>query len=323
MRSMRIDKGILILVVAIISSTLFGQNQRPVDSSELDRLNYQIKLSQDSITHLLEEKPEVQNELFSFISDSDQNLQATEANRASLKRSQNILLGLVIICVIISLTFFFMKSREVNQIRAHKRQEDKLKAMLSRLIPESQVDHLLHNEKVDPVMWKECAIMFVELDELTPYNSPQHRLEVIDHLFQVAENLFKEYDLQKIKTSGQQILAVCKKGRLTPVQQVEATVQCAVKLRESLRYVKDPRMSIRVGISYGDVISGLIGTEKVRFDIWGADVNIAYRNVQYAMPGKINVSKYVMRSLNKSKYTVEDLGAVEIKEGQSLEMFAV
>lgn len=323
MRSMRIHKGILILLVAIISSPLSAQIQSQLDQEELNRLNREIKLSQDSITHLLEEKPEVQNELFSFISNSDRSLQATEANRASLKRSQNILLGLVIICVIILLTFFFMKSREVKQIKTHKRQEDKLKSMLSRLIPESQVDHLLHNEKVDPVMWKECAIMFIELDELTAYNSPQHRLEVIDHLFQVAENLFKEYDLQKIKTSGQQILAVCKKGRLTPVQQVEATVQCAVKLRESLRYVKDPQMSIRVGISYGDVISGLIGTEKVRFDIWGEDVNIAYRNVQYATPGKINMSKYAMRSLNKSKYTVEDLGEVEIKEGQTLEMFAV
>ena len=323
MRCKRIHKGVLILLVAIISSTISAQNPSGGDSSELERLSYQIKLSQDSITLLLEEKPEVQNKLFSIISDSDQSLQATEANRASIRRSQNILLGLVIICVIISLTFFFMKSREMNQIRAHKKQEDKLKSMLSRLIPESQVDHLLHNEKVDPVMWKECVIMFIELDELSAYNGPQHRLEVIDHIFQVAENLFKEYGLQKIKTSGQQILAVCKKGRLTPVQQVEATMQCAVKLRESLRYVKDPQMSIRIGISYGDVISGLIGTEKVRFDIWGQDVNIAYRNVQYAMPGKINMSKYVMRSLNKSKYTVEDLGEVEIKEGQTLEMFTV
>ena len=321
MRSMRIHKGLLIILVALISSALSAQSQ--MDSSEIYLLNEKVKLSQDSIIHLLEEKPEVQNELFSFISDSDQSLQATEANRASIKRSQNTLLGLVIICAIIIMTFFFMKSREVKQIKAHRRQEDKLKSMLSRLIPESQVDHLLHNEKVDPVMWKDCAIMFIELDELTPYSSPQHRLEVIDHLFQVAENLFREYELQKIKTSGQQILAVCKKGRLTPVQQVEATVQCAVKLRESLRYVKDPQMSIRVGIGYGDVISGLIGTEKIRFDIWGEDVNIAYRNVQYAAPGKINMSKYVMRSLNKSKYSVEDLGEVEIKEGQTLEMFAV
>ena len=321
MRSMRIHKGLLIILVAIISSALSAQSQ--MDSSEIYLLNEKVNLSQDSIIHLLEEKPEVQNELFSFISDSDQSLQETEANRASIKRSQNTLLGLVIICAIIIMTFFFMKSREVKQIKAHRRQEDKLKSMLSRLIPESQVDHLLHNEKVDPVMWKDCAIMFIELDELTPYSSPQHRLEVIDHLFQVAENLFREYELQKIKTSGQQILAVCKKGRLTPVQQVEATMQCAVKLRESLRYVKDPQMSIRVGIGYGDVISGLIGTEKIRFDIWGEDVNIAYRNVQYAAPGKINMSKYVMRSLNKSKYSVEDLGEVEIKEGQTLEMFAV
>lgn len=321
MRSMRIHKGLLIILVAIISSALSAQSQ--MDSSEIYLLNEKVNLSQDSIIHLLEEKPEVQNELFSFISDSDQSLQETEANRASIKRSQNTLLGLVIICAIIIMTFFFMKSREVKQIKAHRRQEDKLKSMLSRLIPESQVDHLLHNEKVDPVMWKDCAIMFIELDELTPYSSPQHRLEVIDHLFQVAENLFREYELQKIKTSGQQILAVCKKGRLTPVQQVEATMQCAVKLRESLRYVKDPQMSIRVGIGYGDVISGLIGTEKIRFDIWGEDVNIAYRNVQYAAPGKINMSKYVMRSLNKSKYSVEDLGEVEIKEGQILEMFAV
>lgn len=323
MRTMRIHKGILILLIAIISSALSAQNQSQLDLEKLNRLNRDIKLSQDSITHLLEEKPEVQNELFSFISDSDQSLQATQANKASIKRSQNILLGLVIICVIIIMTFFFMKSREVKQIKAHRRQEDKLKSMLSRLIPESQVDHLLHNERVDPVMWKECAIMFIELDELTPYSSPQHRLEVVDHLFQVAENLFREYELQKIKTSGQQILAVCKKGRLTPVQQVEATMQCAVKLRESLRYVKDPQMSIRVGIGYGDVISALIDTEKVRFDIWGEDVNIAYRNVQYAAPGKINMSKYVMRSLNKSKYSVEDLGEVEIKEGRKLEMFAV
>ncbi len=42
-----------------------------------------------------------------------------------------------------------------------------------------------------------------------------------------AEVLFKEFGLVKIKFSGNQLVAICKRGKQTPSQQVNATVSCA------------------------------------------------------------------------------------------------
>ena len=127
----------------------------------------------------------------------------------------------------------------------------------------------------------------------------------MDELFQKAEVLFKEFGLVKIKFSGNQLVAICKRGKQTPSQQVNATVSCAIKLRKAVLNIQGHDLGFKAGISYGDVLSGFIGSRRLRFDIWGQSVSESAVNMQSAKNQKIKMSRYIMRALDKDQFEIE------------------
>jgi len=49
-------------------------------------------------------------------------------------------------------------------------------------------------------------------------------------------------------------------------------------------------LQMRIGIHTGSIIEGVIGTDIVRYDIYGPDVLIANKMESNSLPGKILVS---------------------------------
>jgi class 3 adenylate cyclase len=198
-----------------------------------------------------------------------------------------------------------IKQNDTKRLSALKKQVVRLSQILSRLLPDSAISNFLQNENLDPVKWKDCTVLFIEVQESVSYGSPKKRFVVMDELFQKTEALFKEFGLVKIKFSGNQLVAVCKRGKQTPLQQVNAAVSCAVKLRNVVLNIQGHDLGFRAGISYGDALSGFIGTKRRRFDIWGQSVSESAMYMQSANNEKIKVSKYIMRSLNKDQFEIE------------------
>jgi class 3 adenylate cyclase len=50
-------------------------------------------------------------------------------------------------------------------------------------------------------------------------------------------------------------------------------------------------LAFRVGVGTGQVISGVIGTKKLSFDLWGGTVNLASRMESNSAQGQIQVSE--------------------------------
>jgi predicted metal-dependent HD superfamily phosphohydrolase len=94
--------------------------------------------------------------------------------------------------------------------------------------------------------------------------------------------------------------------------------------------------NLRLGINTGEVTAGVIGTEKLAYDIWGSTVNQAQRMEMLGEPGKVNISgqtfKYIepyfictFRGKAKTKsqglidmYTVEGIKPELSIEGKGL-----
>jgi guanylate cyclase len=72
------------------------------------------------------------------------------------------------------------------------------------------------------------------------------------------------------------------------------------------------KLQMRVGISSGAVVAGVIGTSKFAYDIWGDPVNMASRMEQTALPGTIQVSEATQKLLKKD-YKLESRGLIEVK----------
>ena len=73
-----------------------------------------------------------------------------------------------------------------------------------------------------------------------------------------------------------------------------------------------PELSVRVGISSGPVVAGVVGTKKFFYDVWGDTVNVASRMESTGAPGRVQVSEATYERL-KGKFEFEARGEVEIK----------
>ena len=56
---------------------------------------------------------------------------------------------------------------------------------------------------------------------------------------------------------------------------------------------------MRIGIHTGTIMGGIIGTEIVRYDIFGTDVMIANKMESNSLPGKILISETTKKLIEK------------------------
>ena len=76
--------------------------------------------------------------------------------------------------------------------------------------------------------------------------------------------------------------------------------------------VDGTRCELRIGINPGDVIAGIVGTTKFRYDVWGDAVNVASRMESQGVPGKIQIGQATY-NLIKDAFACELRGAHDIK----------
>lgn len=70
---------------------------------------------------------------------------------------------------------------------------------------------------------------------------------------------------------------------------------------------------LRVGISCGPLVAGVIGAQKPQYDIWGNTVNLASRMDTYGEPRKIHMTTTVGLLLQQGQYPVKSRGLMKVK----------
>lgn len=83
-------------------------------------------------------------------------------------------------------------------------------------------------------------------------------------------------------------------------------VEFAIAMRQKLQEVNKDAFNtfqLRVGISSGMLVSGVIGARKPVYDIWGNTVNVASRMDSTGEIWKIQVPDYTANLLQRKGYT--------------------
>ena len=298
------SKTLFVLVALCYQSGASGQLSS-MDSLEIESLETQVALSRKEVLIKAQESPKKIASFFDQIERINSLEQQKSRSYILVESGQTAMLSITLIILCITVVVLLVKQKDTKRLSALKNEKGRLSLILNRLLPDSAISNFLQNENLDPVKWKDCTVLFIEVLESVTYRSQKKRFGVMDELLQIAEALFKEFGLVKIKFSGNQLVAVCKRGQQTPLQQINATVTCAIKLRNAVLNIQGHDLGFKAGISYGDVLSGFIGTNRLRFDIWGQSVSESAVNMQSANNEKIKVSKYIMRSLDKDQFEIE------------------
>ena len=128
---------------------------------------------------------------------------------------------------------------------------------------------------------------------------------MLSKLFTDFDKACNQLELYKVYTIGDCYVALGflnKENRLSPVQEAYKVVQFAFKMVSIIKKVRKEinfqDLDMRIGIHSGKVIGGVVGSDIVRFDIYGKDVIIANKMESKGQKGKINVSEASMQLLS-------------------------
>jgi len=196
-------------------------------------------------------------------------------------------------------------------------------ALVQNLLPLRIADRLKAGEKVIAESHGEATVLFADLvgfTSLTKRLSPGHLVEVLNDIFSMLDNLTERHGVEKIKTIGDAYMVVAGAG-VTRINAAAGIADFALDMvREINTYARihDFPLALRVGISTGQVISGVIGTKKLSFDLLGDTVNLASRMESNSGHGQIQVSETTYWRLHgdyefteRRRIAVEGMGEVE------------
>lgn len=172
--------------------------------------------------------------------------------------------------------------------------------LLQNMLPASIAERLKNGERLIADDIPDATILFADLVGFTKLASSTTAAELVQMLnwiFSMFDEIVEVRGLEKIKTIGDAYM-VAGGTTYTRNDHAEAILEAAMRM---LKAVKDfgaltgISIQVRIGVHTGSVVSGVIGTTKFAYDLWGDTVNIASRMESHGEPGKVNCSETVYR----------------------------
>jgi class 3 adenylate cyclase len=205
----------------------------------------------------------------------------------------------------------------------------KSETLIHNVLPAPIAARLLGGEQTIAVDYPAVTVLFGDIVGFTPMSAQLGAREVIDllgRLFVSFDRLAADHGVQKIKTVGDAYMAV---GGITPGDAGEeghalAVVRLGLSMLEEVRRHEalGQPLQLRIGVHSGPAVGGVIGTQRLAFDLWGDTVNIASRLQELAPPGRVLVGERTMR-LIRDAFVCEPLGSSQLRGHSRMKTFAV
>lgn len=214
-----------------------------------------------------------------------------------------------------------------REFRSERAEHEKHKTLLYNTLPKAIADRVLRGEQVNDSIDEAC-VMFLDLAGFTTMSSTMEAHQVVDvlgRLFTTCDEICARHQVMKIKTIGDSYMAAAlgeqPNSRITkqPNSAVERITLAAREIMSAIQNSNGP-LQARIGLHCGPVQAGIIGTERMQYDVWGDTVNVASRMESAGEPGRIHVSDAfaeILRQSENSQFPVPnsliERGEIEIK----------
>ncbi|MDQ4035764.1 MAG: adenylate/guanylate cyclase domain-containing protein [Chloroflexota bacterium] len=223
----------------------------------------------------------------------------------------------------LGLTFALLSYTDLRRRRAEARSQE----LLTNAIPATIAARLRRGEKRIAESYPETTVLFADLAGFTPWarqTNPARVVGFLDELFTRFDRLAAECGVEKIKTVGDAYIAVAGAPEARP-DHASAAMALA---RGMLAAVAEARadfgmpLELRVGLASGPVVGGVIGEQRILFDLWGDTVNTASRMQSSGVPGRIQVASSTHDLLGES-LPFEERAAADVRGLGSITTYLV
>ena len=210
-------------------------------------------------------------------------------------------------------TFALLRYTDVRRRRAEARSNE----LLTNAIPASIAARLRRGEARIAESYPETTVLFADLAGFTPWvraTDPTRVVGFLDELFTRFDELAEAAGVEKIKTVGDEYMAVAGAPEAR-ADHASAAIRLArgmlVAVEEARRRADAP-LQLRIGLASGPVVGGVIGRQRILFDLWGETVNMASRMQSSGVPGRIHLAPST-RAVVGDAERVEEREPVEVK----------
>jgi ligand-binding sensor domain-containing protein/class 3 adenylate cyclase/predicted metal-dependent HD superfamily phosphohydrolase len=191
------------------------------------------------------------------------------------------------------------KNKVLQQQKLLQQEKDKTENLLKNVIPEMTADELKRKGKVNARAYRHVTVLFTDFvgfSKITEQMKPADLVNRLDMYFRKFDEIIVRNNLEKIKTIGDAYMCVGGaplRNKSNPVDTVLAALQIQdfmLKLKNEAIANHTDYWELRLGVNTGPVTAGVIGRQRLAFDIWGSTVNHAQRMEMLGKPGSVTIT---------------------------------
>ncbi|MCU0492588.1 MAG: response regulator [Chloroflexaceae bacterium] len=211
----------------------------------------------------------------------------------------------------------YLRDQEQHYMQQLEAERQKTEWLLLNIFPRPVAERLKNGADTIADSFADATVMFADLvgfTELATNTSAVELVRMLNDIFLYFDQLSIDHGLEKIKTIGDAYMVV---GGL-PVAHAyhaEQVADMALAMQATIarfNQQRDLKLALRIGISTGPVVAGVIGSKRFSYDLWGDTVNIASRMESHGIPGSIQVSGSTYERL-RQRYLFTERGVQHIK----------
>ena len=210
-----------------------------------------------------------------------------------------------------------LREAERSYLATIEEERRKSEQLLLNVLPEAIANRLKAGEEGIAEQFAEVTVLFTDLvgfTQMSADHEPEEIVGMLNRIFSTFDVIAKRHGLEKIKTIGDAYMAVG--GLPIPSEDhAEAIALFTIEIMKELEGIRETSaipLELRVGISTGPVVAGIIGKSKFAYDLWGDTVNIASRMEMHGEPGRIQVSESTWEKL-KDRFQLTYRGEIAVK----------
>ncbi len=213
----------------------------------------------------------------------------------------------------LGMTFALLRYTDLRRREAEARSEE----LLTNAIPAPISARLKRGEVRIADTYPATTVLFADLEGFTPWTRQTDAPLVVaflDELFSRFDALASQHGVEKIKTIGDAYMAVAGAPEPNP-EHAAAAIDLGRAMLSAVAEARERSgapLALRVGLASGAVVGGVIGSQRILFDLWGDTVNTASRMQSSGVPDRIQVAPSTYELL-RDRHAFDERLPIEVK----------
>lgn len=249
-----------------------------------------------------------------------------ERTNKTYQRLNNELHAVILAAIVLSMLITSLMIYSIRKaLQSISKATEESNMLLLNILPEAIADRLKGGESTIVDEYSQASVLFADIvgfTALTDKIGGSKMVNILNQIFDLFDDLTGQFGIEKVKTIGDCYMAVA--GVPIPVSDhAFRMANFALGIKEKINefnQVNDINLQIRIGMTFGVVIAGVIGHKKFIYDVWGDVVNVASRMESTSLPGEIQITEK-MAYLLEEQFEVVAREEMEIKGKNPMKTF--